>query len=225
MGDRTPEAIALMYIGGGGNIRLRMEDGKPKFGDKNFLPRSRREFIRNNVLPVVMDAPSDEQGRVGISTRYRWSKDQTTDARAVLAELRKRFPGLPIFIVTTSYSSLTAASLGRELGDEIAGVVFSSSMFALAQDSQASIAGFNFASIKSPVLIVHHREDACRSTPYTGAARLAGRYPLISVKGGKEPESDPCEPFAAHGYYGKEAETVDAITAWMLKKPFAKEIE
>jgi len=72
---------------------------------------------------------------------------------------------------------------------------------------------------------VHHREDACASTPYTGAARLAPRYPLVSVKGGKPPESDPCEPQAAHGYYGKEAETVDAITAWMLKKPFAKEIE
>jgi hypothetical protein len=45
------------------------------------------------------------------------------------------------------------------------------------------------------------------------------------VKGGKPPQSGPCDPFAAHGYFGKEAETVDAIAAWMLKKPFAKEIE
>jgi hypothetical protein len=48
---------------------------------------------------------------------------------------------------------------------------------------------------------------------------------LISVTGGKPPESGPCDPFAAHGYFGKEAETVDAIAGWMLRKPFAKDIE
>jgi hypothetical protein len=75
------------------------------------------------------------------------------------------------------------------------------------------------------VLLVHHREDACSSCPYAEAERLAGRFPLVSVRGGKPPESGPCDPFAAHGYFGKEAETVDAIAAWMLGKPFSREIE
>lgn len=34
-----------------------------------------------------------------------------------------------------------------------------------------------------------------------------------------------CEPLSAHGYFGKEALTVDAIAAWMLKKPFPMEVE
>jgi hypothetical protein len=225
MGPNKADAIALMYIGGGGNIRLRMEDGRPKFGEQNFLPRSRREFVRNGILPVVMDAPSDQQGRVGMSDQYRWSKDQTEDARAVLAELKKRFPGLPVFIVSTSRSTLTAASLGRALGDEIAGTVLTSSMAAVGRGGYSSLSGFNFGALKAPVLFAHHREDGCEATPYFLAARLAGNYPLISVKGGKAPESGPCDPLAPHGYFGKEAETVDAITAWMLKKPFAKEIE
>jgi len=72
---------------------------------------------------------------------------------------------------------------------------------------------------------VHHREDGCEFTPYSSAASLGGRYTLVSVVGGKPPESGPCEPLAAHGYFGKEAETVDAIAGWMLEKPFAKEIE
>ena len=72
---------------------------------------------------------------------------------------------------------------------------------------------------------MHHREDGCESTPYSSAASLAGRYTLVSVSGGKPPESGPCDPLAAHGYFGKEAETVDAIAGWMLEKPFAKEIE
>ncbi len=225
MGPKKAEAIALMYIGGGGNIRLRMEDGRPKFGEQNFLPRSRREFVRNGILPVIMDAPSDQQGRLGMSDQYRWSKDQTEDARAVLAELKKRFPGLPIFVVSTSRSTLTAASLGRALGDEVAGTVLTSSMAAVGRGGYSSLSGFNFGALKAPVLFAHHRADGCEATPYFLAARLAGSHPLISVKGGTPPESGPCDPFAPHGYFGKEAETVDAITAWMLKKPFAKEIE
>jgi hypothetical protein len=44
------------------------------------------------------------------------------------------------------------------------------------------------------------------------------------VHGGKPPDSPASEPQAQHGFYGKDAATVDAIAAWMLKKPFAKEI-
>jgi pimeloyl-ACP methyl ester carboxylesterase len=226
MGPHKAEAIALLYVGGGGNIRLRMEEGKPKFGDKNFLPRSRREFIRNGILPVVMDAPSDQQSPE-MSDDYRWSEEQTADARAVLAELKRRYAGLPIYILSTSRSSLTAASLGGALREgEVAGIMLSSSMFSPPRRSpRATISAFDFGSIKVPVLVVHHREDSCQFTPYQGAARLGERYPLISVKGGKPPESGPCDPFAAHGYFGKEAQTVDAIAGWMLKKPFAREIE
>jgi hypothetical protein len=86
------------------------------------------------------------------------------------------------------------------------------------------LAGFDWSSIKAPLLFVHHTGDRCGSTPYEEARRLAARYPLISVSGGRPPESPPCEPLAEHGFYGREAETVDAIAAWMLKKPFPKEI-
>jgi hypothetical protein len=34
----------------------------------------------------------------------------------------------------------------------------------------------------------------------------------------------PCEPLSQHGFFAKEAETVDAIAAWMLGRPFEKEI-
>jgi hypothetical protein len=105
----------------------------------------------------------------------------------------------------------------------VAGVVLSSSLFYAGRRS--ALAGFDFSSIKVPLLFVHHREDACPSTPYSDASRLGEKFPLVSVKGGKPPESGPCDPFAAHGYWGKEPETVDAIAAWMLKKPYRKDID
>jgi hypothetical protein len=223
MGARKPEAIALMYIGGYGNINLREENGQVKFSQGNFLPRSRRDFVRNGVLPVILDTPSD--ARSGVGDEYRVGAEQTTDARAVLAELRKRFPGVPIYILTTSRSSITGAHVGRALGDEIAGVVLTSSMFASPHGRWPVITGFDFGAIKSRLLFVHHKGDGCVATPYSEAARLGERFPLISVSGGKSAESGPCEPFSAHGYFGKEAETVDAISAWILNKPFARTIE
>jgi hypothetical protein len=223
MGGRQPAAIALLYVGGYGNINMRNEGGQVKFGADNFLPRSRRDFIRNGVLPVILDTPSDARG--GVADEYRTGSAQTVDARAILAELRKRYPGVPVFIATTSRSTISGAHLGRALGDEIAGVVLTSSMFASPRGRWPVITGFDFTAIKSGVLFVHHRGDTCTATPYSEAARLGERFPLVTVNGGKAPESGPCDPFSPHGYFGREAETVDAISAWMLKKPFARNIE
>jgi hypothetical protein len=224
MGEHKPTAVALLYVGGPGVINLRVEGGQPKFGDRNFLPRSRREFIRNGILPVVLDAPSDHAAEM--SDDFRTSADHVTDTRAVIANLRKRYPGLPVFLIGTSKGTLSAAYLGRSLEGEVAGVVQTSTLFYLGSGRRAMmrLAAFDWASIKAPLLFVHHTGDGCSSTPYAEARRLAERYPLISVSGGKPAESPPCEPLAAHGFYGREAETVDAIAAWMLKKPFPKEI-
>jgi hypothetical protein len=223
MGGKAPQAAALLFIGGGGWIRMRMEDGKPRFGAQNFLPRSRAEFIRNGILPVIVDTPSDHQQAAGISDAFRESAAHVADVRAVLAEVKRRYPGLPVFVVGTSRSTISAAHLGRALEGEIAGTVLSASMFFIGK--RPMLSGYDFAAIKVPLLFVHHREDACESTPYRGAERLGAKFPLISVKGGKPPESGPCDPFAAHGFFGKESETVDAIAAWMLGKPYRREID
>jgi len=222
MGEASPKAVAILYSGGYGVVRLRMEDGVPKFQEGNFLVRSRGEFIRNGVLPVVVDVPSDWSG--GESDRYRRSDEQATDARAVLAEIGRRYPGTPVFVVTTSRSTLSGAYLGRALGPgEIGGVVLSSSMVAPGHGWE-SLVGFDFKAVRVPLLFVHHRDDGCKATPYYGAESAARGFALVSVSGGLPATSGPCEPFAAHGFYGKEAAVIDAVAAWMLKKPFATEI-
>jgi hypothetical protein len=69
-----------------------------------------------------------------------------------------------------------------------------------------------------------HADDSCGATPYLEARRLEQRFALVTVHGGKPSESPACEPQSQHGFYGKDAETVDAVAAGMLTKPFAKEI-
>ena len=221
------EAIALLFAGGGGFIKLRMQDGDIRFGDRNFLPRSRQEFIRNGVLPVILDSPSDQQSDEGMSNEFRASAAHATDVRAVVAEVKKRYPGRPVFLVATSRGTLSVGHLAAALQGQIAGAVLTSSFFYESGGRRARpvLASYDWSALKVPLLFVHHRDDGCGATPYQSAAQLAGRFPLVSVRGGKPAESAACEPLAPHGFYGKEAPTIDAIAAWMLKRPFRKEID
>lgn len=225
MGARKAEAAALLFIGGGGNISLRLEEGQVRFSQGNFLPRARREFIRNGILPVILDNPSDQQAGDGMSDAFRESAAHVTDVRAVVAEVKKRHPGLPVFLVGTSRSTYSVAHLAKALEGEIAGAVLTSSYFYAGGRSRAPmLASFDWAKIRAPLLFVHHVDDGCAATPYLEAARVGKRFPLVSVEGGSPAQSGPCEPFSQHGFLGREAATVDAIAAWMLGRPFAKDV-
>ena len=75
--------------------------------------------------------------------------------------------------------------------------------------------------IRVPTLVVHHRDDTCRASPYAGAQsimkalRRAAVKELMTFEGGSPPISDPCEAKAAHGYLGLEPKVVSAIAAWI----------
>ena len=122
-------------------------------------------------------------------------------------------------------SPLLAAFPGYNyLNPFVQGVVLSSTV-TNSDRAGTGLSAFDFGSIKVPVLLVHHRDDGCRSSPYYGAERLAKKFPLISVSGGDPPQSEPCEAMSQHGYLGREAPTAQAIRNWMLGREFAREIQ
>ena len=225
---QNPQAVAVLFPGSGGLIRLRQEKDQIKFGQNNFLVRSRGEFVKRGVVAAILDAPSDYQTGWGMGDEFRLGEDHFKDISVVVADISKRFPGLPLFLIGTSRGTISAAALGARFGSRLSGVILTSTMFraagARSNEPGPGLSRFDFTTIKVPALFVHHVSDQCGSTPYSDAARLADKYPLISVSGGRTPESGPCDPFSAHGYFGKESETVEQIVNWMLKKPFGEEI-
>jgi pimeloyl-ACP methyl ester carboxylesterase len=225
---RGVQAVALLFPGGGGSIRLRSEDGRIKFAPGNFLVRVRGEFVQRGVVAAILDAPSDAQSAWGMTDEFRFGDAHLTDVRAVLADLGRRFPDLPVFLIGTSRGTVSVASLGARLDRGVAGVVLTSSMYrpagARSHEPGPGLSQFDFARLKLPVLLVHHRDDGCFATPYVDAYHLARTFPLVTVKGGRPATSGECEPMSAHGYFGREVETVEAIVSWMLKRPYAREI-
>ena len=222
-------AVAVLFAGSGGLINLRSENGQPKFNPGNFLVRSRAEFVKRGVVAAILDAPSDQQGGWGMTDEFRRSDLHFTDISAVVGALGKRFPGTPLFLIGTSRGSVSAAALGARFDQSIAGAILTSSMFRAASrksnEPGPGLEGFDFATIKSPTLIVHHVGDQCYASPYGEAARLSDKFPLVTVFGGSSPQSGPCDPYSPHGYFGRESDTVEEIVNWMLKKPFREEVK
>ncbi|HEX5023583.1 MAG TPA: alpha/beta hydrolase [Candidatus Binatia bacterium] len=222
-------AVAVLFPGSGGVIQLRTENGKPRFNQGNFLVRSRAEFVKRGVVAAILDVPSDQQSGWGMSDEFRLGDAHFNDMSAVIEDLEKRFPGVPLFLVGTSRGTISAAALGARLGQRAAGAILTSTMFRQtprnSMEPGQGLSRFDFSTITVPLLFVHHVSDQCASTPYGEAARLSERYPLITVFGGASPRSGPCDAFSQHGFLGKESETVEEIVNWMRKKPVREEVK
>ena len=220
------QAVAILFPGGAGKVNLEREAGRILLESGNFLVRTRRLFTSAGVIAAVIDAPSDQAG--GMPNSFRKSEAHAADIRAVVADMKKRFGGLPVFLVGTSMGTVSAAHVGRALGPEISGIVLTASAFrasgSRSRHGDSNLSDFDLADIKTELLIVHHSEDACVTCPYAEARRRAANRPLITVSGGRAAESGPCEPMSAHGFLGRETDTVDAIAKWMLKQPYPREI-
>jgi len=224
----NPQAVAVLFPGSGGWLRLRKESEQIKFSSGNFLVRSRGEFVKRGVVTAIIDAPSDQQSGWGMSDEFRLGDKHLADMSLVLGDLKKRFPQLPVFLIGTSRGTISAASLAARLGPRVAGAVLSSTMFrATGRKSQApgdGLSRFDFAAITIPLLLVHHAGDQCYVTPYGEAGRLSEKYPLITVFGGPPPQSGPCDARSQHGFFGKESETIEQIVHWILKRPFTERV-
>ena len=216
-----PNTVAILFPGGLGKTDLQREATRAQLDRGNFLVRTRRLLAGTGIATAVVDAPSDQPG--GMEDDFRLGTAHTEDIGKVVADLKTRFPGLPVFLVGTSRGTISAAAVGARLAKEVDGVVLTATLF-LATGRRPGLSGFDFATITAPVLFVHHVNDGCTYTPYASAKRVGERYALVSVSGGSPPQSKPCEAMSEHGFLGREAQTVDTIAKWMAKQPYPREI-
>jgi Serine aminopeptidase, S33 len=222
----APKVVAVIFIGGLGSLDLvrRAENGPVKFSaGTNFLIRVREQLVDADIADAIVDSPSDKLPQ-GMDDRFRLGPDHLADIKALIADLKKRFPDARVYLIGTSRGTISAASLGAKLGDSVQGVILSSTVTNHDKMGEA-LATFDFATIKVPVLFVHHREDGCFTSPYRNVERIAKSGALVSVSGGDPPQSGPCDPMSPHGYFGRDAPVVLAMKNWMLGRNFARDIQ
>src|SRR5262249_20428433 len=110
-----------------------------------------------------------------------------------------------------SNGTYATMELAGYLSERIAGEIHTSSL--------QRIYNFDARKFKNRHLVVHHKEDTCRVTPFGSAKASHERFgnDFIAMEGGVS-VGDPCEAYSYHGYNGIERETMEAIRAW-IKKP------
>jgi len=221
MSGVAPKSVFVLLSGGDGGHRLSQRGSVVHlFNDARFPARSRVLFATNDAVAALVDAPSD---RDGLSDRFRASAAHLHDLSVVLADLRQRYPGVPVTVVGHSNGTLSAASLATTLqvGDR---VVLMGGRLVAHWFGGEGLARFDFGQIRVPLLLVHHRHDDCTVTPYSGALALAERYPLITVDGPMGGERGACTSEGMHGLSGRDRPVVEAVRAWVQGQAWPREI-
>ncbi|WP_244134932.1 alpha/beta hydrolase [Burkholderia sp. BCC0322] len=217
----APKAAAILYAGGHGGLQLE-PSGRFGWGTGNFLVRTRQLFVKDGIAVAVIDAPSDRQSAPYLNG-FRLSKEHADDARAVIAWLREQLH-VPVWLVGTSRGTQSAAAIAIALagGGGPDGIVLTSTILRDDRGGTA-VTDMNLASLRIPVLVVHHENDGCKYCPVSETDALmkkleaSPKTDLMIVSGGTS-RGDPCEAFAYHGFNGLESGVVDAIAAWMLAR-------
>lgn len=214
------KAIAVLFPGGHGKVGIQM-DGTFKSMRGNFLTRSRQVFSGLGLVTVLFDAPSDRKDKAGLSFDYRMSEEHAGDIKLAMAELRKNFPGLPVWLVGTSRSSTSAANAAANIKDHGPdGLVLTSSV-GVSSRHGGNVLDFNLSGITIPALVVHHQEDGCVVTPVSGARAIKDALSgsksaeLIIFGGGSSGSGRECGAKSHHGFLGIEKRVVKAIVDWI----------
>lgn len=211
-----PRAIAVLFIGGGGELAL--EPGGPLKGKGNFLMRIRPQLSAAGLILAYPDTPSDQKKGYG---DFRVSSRHGEDIAAVVKALKARHD-LPLFLIGTSRGTISATNGAGRLSPElVAGVVLTSTVTERSQNRQRPVFDTPLGDIKTPVFVLSHKDDTCYVTPPGAIPRLmnamsaAPRKDMLLLSGGKPAKSDPCEAFAAHGFFGIEDQAAKAMTDWI----------
>ena len=206
--------IAL-FPGYPGIMRLREENGQARFELRgNFLVRSRRHWLDDDTLVVVVDAPSDQWAT--FHQAFRESPRYGADVAALLKETSRRFGVEDWTFVGTSEGSVSAYHSARMNPGLARRMILTASLFQASQNGPG-LSEVNWDVLPTRLLWVHHEDDPCKYTSYRDARRFAekSRSALVTVRGGGPGRGDACQAFTAHGFVGMEGETVTAMRSWV----------
>jgi pimeloyl-ACP methyl ester carboxylesterase len=214
-------ATVLLFTGGNGFLGISPSGFVTE--PSNFLVRSRDLFFAQGLNVAIVDPPSDRVAPDFLNG-FRRSLAHAEDIQVVLQFLRENLHA-PVWNVGTSNGTFSAASTAALLQDKGGpdGVVLTSSIVISSPPGAATLFSIDLAAITVPTLVVHHVQDGCFVTLFSGVPPLvaalanARNVTLVPEVGGGPTQGDPCQPWGFHGYPGIESRVVDQIADYMQR--------
>ena len=223
-------AVLVMFIGGDGAMDFRQ--GQLNAGSPNPVARNRYHFAAEGYVVAVVDAATDfNASGIGLRNR-RFGAAHVSDLGVLMADLRGKYPALPIWAVGHSRGTLSAGVMATvpqvtPTGEEIRpadGLVLLSSLTGNPATPSEDLSRVDLESFPGPALIVSHQADTCAFTLPEDSRALRKRFTASEkakfrdFSGGSAPLTDPCDPLAPHGFFGIDQKVVDAVTKWIKRR-------
>jgi len=218
-----PFASAVLFQGGSGSIGA---SGTKEKGwarrDEGFLSGGATRFVSNGITAAVIDNPSD---RGDLNNGFRSSVEHSRDIATVISFLRQQSPLNPVCLIGTSNGSLSAASGAAFLGEQGPDCIVLTSSTNIKPESSIVqkyahvFTDADLAKIKVPVLILHHKYDKCKHTPfepmagYISAFKNSPKVDFTAVEGGQD-HGDSCNR-GYHQFLGIESQVTQQIAEWI----------
>lgn len=216
----TPGIAVLLFPGYPGILKLKQDAGSVSYElAGNFLMRARRFLNSEKVFTVAVDCPVDQWNACGDD--YRSSSQHAADIMDVIASVKSRYSAQQVYVVGTSYGTLSSSFLTRTLGTEIDGAIHTATFTDPRGGNRAHgkpMASFDWSQAKVTQLFVHHKDDPCDLTRYSSVVARKGDIPIIAVEGVTNPRGDACNAFTAHGFVGREKIVMTAIHGWITER-------
>ena len=222
--DKKPlHDVMILFAGGNGAFPFHVTDKGAAYG-WNFLVRSVDEFTRLGLAVVTVTPPSDHP--TGMSADFRESSEHAEDIAKLTTYLVSQ--GFErIFLTGNSRGTLSVAALASRLKDShIKGIVLTSTL-----EYDSFMRWLPLENVVLPVMMVHHREDACRVCSFGEAKKTQEILQshtivdFVEVSGGAPPMTEPCDNLSAHEFFGQETKVVQAIADWVSGKKIPEKIE
>jgi pimeloyl-ACP methyl ester carboxylesterase len=224
-------AVLVMFIGGDGAMGF--TPGQLNTGSPNPVARNRYHFAAEGYVVAVVDAATDfNASGIGLRNR-RFGAAHLSDLTVLMADLRAKYPTLPIWAVGHSRGTLSAGVMATmlppvtETGAVVGvadGLVLLSSLTGDPANVTEDLSRVDLESVHAPVLIGSHLGDSCAFTNPDDSRALRKRFiaseraKFRALEGGSTPISDPCDPLAPHGFFGIDQKLVDAVTKWIRRR-------
>ena len=211
-GVTAPTILAVLLPGSPSVVRAVVQDGvmvESKLTG-NFLIRSRRHLADDTIATLVVDCISDSGDTC--SSAYQASADRQKHVQLLIDKARSLQPTLQkVWLIGTSMGTISSAFMAHYGAKAYAGALHTASITEpLARNSYRELHQFDYGKIAIPQAFVHHRDDPCALTTYSGAQAIAARYklPLVTVTGGSGFTGNACQAQTQHGFKGYEAEVM-----------------
>jgi len=220
--EKVPvRSIFLVVPGGNGAVKL-VKGTNAEISHnqaQNLFFRLKAAFHDRSIALAMPDVPGDQSS--GISYKFRRDRAHWEDLAQLLKDLRTRYPEARIYLAGTGSGALSALFAAKSLQSNLSGII-------LAGMDSNELSVHDHSGLKIPVLVLHHLEDGCNSSPVIEAMDISSRYSFLFVPfsgRGTSKDNDPCSSSSIHGLVGLEGKVAETVVGWMEKGTVSREAE